>query len=98
MLSFDTSGAAEACFAFIGATLGSVWVTLSLRLWIRIRRSFTWDDGVCLFSAVSDPPEASISHIGSRGLVLQAPFCQERLATIARTLLAVLRQGSNVDV
>lgn len=52
MFQFDAVGTSNARFALIGAVLGSAWIAISLRLWVRITRSFSWDDGIYLFSAV----------------------------------------------
>lgn len=62
MLRLDPLGAADARFALIGAVLGSVWVTFTLRLWIRITSTFTWDDGTCLFSVVSIRPGRTVFY------------------------------------
>lgn len=52
MFQFDAVETSNARFALIGAVLGSAWIAISLRLWVRITRSFSWDDGIYLFSAV----------------------------------------------
>lgn len=68
MFRLESPGPAGARFALVGAVLGIVWVTMFLRLWVRIRRSFTRDDGVCLVSAVSgllDYADIALTHIAS---------------------------------
>ncbi|CZT19899.1 uncharacterized protein RCC_05755 [Ramularia collo-cygni] len=52
MFAFDTSGAPNARFALFGSMLGCVWITVSLRISACTKRSFTWDDGFCLLSAL----------------------------------------------
>jgi hypothetical protein len=50
-------------FVILSVLLALTWISLSLRLWVRIgmTNSFAWDDGILVVSTVSERTNAACS-------------------------------------